>query len=132
MPSDLYFLSAIPPETPKVEGELPPWGEVQVVGKRLPRVDAFERVSGKAVYPRDLSLPNMLEAAILRSPHANARVKSIDIEAARKMPGVIAVLGPGSPGADIPWFPRRNGAGSRLLETRCRAEGDEVAAVAAE
>ena len=51
MPSDLYFLSAIPPETPKVEGELPPWGKVQVIGKRLPRIDAFERVSGKAVYP---------------------------------------------------------------------------------
>src|SRR5512140_3708594 len=115
MPSDLYFLSAIPPETPKVEGELPPWGEVQVVGKRLPRVDAFERVSGKAVYPRDLSLPNMLQAAILRSPHAHAKVKTIDVEPARKMPGVVAVIGPTSPGADMEWFSRKNGRGGRLL-----------------
>ncbi len=129
---DLYFLAAPPPETPKQEGELPRWGETKVVGRRLPRVDAFERVSGKAVYPRDLSLPNMLQGAILRSPHSNARVKKIDMMPARKMPGVVAVLGPHSPGADLPWFPRRNGAGSRLLETRCRAEGDEVAAVAAE
>ena len=132
MASDLYFLSAIPPETPKVEGELPPWGEVQVVGKRLPRVDAFERVSGKAVYPRDFSLPNMLQAAILRSPHVHAKVKTIDLEPAKKMPGVVAVLGPESKGADMEWFQRQNGKGGRLLETHCRAEGDEVAAVAAE
>src|ERR1035437_10720208 len=131
MPSDLYFLSAIPPETPKSEGELPPWGEVQVVGKRLPRVDAFERVSGKAISPRDFSLPNMLQAAILRSPHVHAKVKTIDLEPAKKMPGVVAVLGPESKGADMERFQRQNGKGGRLLETHCRAEGDEVAAVAA-
>ena len=138
MHPDLYFLTGTPPETPTPEGDLPPWGRgdgadgVKVVGKRLPRVDAFERVSGKAVYPRDFALPNMLQAAILRSPHAHARVKKIDLEPAKKMPGVVVVLGPSSPGAEIAWFPRRNAPGSRLLETHCRAEGDEVAAVAAE
>jgi len=132
MRSDLYFLAAIPPETPRPEGELPPWGEVRIVGKRLPRVDAFERVSGKAVYPRDFSLPNMLQAAILRSPHAHARVKSIDLEPAKRMPGVVAVLGPSSPGADMEWFARPKAKGGLLLDPHCRAEGDEVAAVAAE
>jgi xanthine dehydrogenase YagR molybdenum-binding subunit len=132
MSPDLYFLASTPPETPKVEGELPPWGEVQVVGKRRPRVDAFERVSGKAVYPRDFSLPNMLHAAILRSPYAHAKVKSIDLGLAKKMPGVVAVLGPDSKGADMEWFARQNGKGGLLLDPHCRAEGDEVAAVAAE
>ena len=54
---------------------------------RLPRVDAYERVSGSAVYPLDFALPDMLHAAILRCPHAHARVKSVDTSAAEKMPG---------------------------------------------
>ena len=50
---------------------LAPWGETDVVGKPLPRVDGYQRVSGSAVYPHDLILPEMLYAAILRCPHAN-------------------------------------------------------------
>ncbi len=40
-----------------------------MVGKPLPRVDGYERVSGTAVYPSDLVLPDMLYAAVVRSPH---------------------------------------------------------------
>ena len=41
------------------------WGETNVVGKSIPRIDAYERVSGSAVYPLDVLLPDMLYAAIL-------------------------------------------------------------------
>ncbi len=63
----LYYVQAIPvPETPKPSHTPSPWKETKVIGKRLPRVDAYERVSGSAVYPSDTSLPDMLYGAILR------------------------------------------------------------------
>jgi CO/xanthine dehydrogenase Mo-binding subunit len=128
----LYFVEGAVPETRGTSDELPPWSETHVVGSRTPRVDAYERVSGTAVYPRDLALPDMLSAAILRCPHAHARVRSVDTSAAAVMPGVRAVLTGSSQGADIPWWPRREGAASRLFDPHCRYEGEEVAAVAAE
>jgi len=110
--------------------KIEPWGETRIVGKALPRVDAYERVSGAAQYTYDVLLPDMLHAAILRSPHAHAMVKAIDISAAEKMPGVVAVLTQNSPGASIPWYGGRT-AQSKLFDPHCRYEGDEVAAVAA-
>lgn len=112
---------------------LPPWGETKVVGQPLPRVDAHERVTGSAVYARDLVLPDMLHAAILRCPHAHARVRRVDVSKAERMPGVAAVVTGSSPGADLPWYQAREGrAFSRLFDPHCRHEGEEVAAVAAE
>jgi xanthine dehydrogenase YagR molybdenum-binding subunit len=116
---------SVPPQE-KIE----PWGETRIVGKALPRVDAYERVSGAAQYTYDVLLPGMLHAAILRSPHAHAMVKAIDTSAAEKMPGVVAVLTQNSPGANIPWYGGRT-AQSKLFDPHCRYEGDEVAAVAA-
>lgn len=130
--ADLYWLQGPVPETPAPSTEMPPWGETAVVGKRLPRIDAYERVSGSAVYPLDVSLPDMLHAAILRSPHAHAKVKKVDTSAAERMPGVRAVLTASSPGADVPWYRRRGGFASKLFDEHVRHEGDEVAAVAAE
>ena len=69
-----------------------------MIGKRIPRVDAYERVSGTAVYPSDLVLPQMLYGAILRCPHPHAMVKGVDISKARKMPGVHAVISGFTPG----------------------------------
>ncbi len=109
-----------------------PWGETAVVGKRLPRIDAYERVSGAAVYTLDLALPGMLHAAVVRCPHAHARVKRVDTDRAEAMPGVLAVLTAASPGADLPWYEGRQGALSTLFDAHCRHEGEEVAAVAAE
>ena len=45
---------------------------LKVIGQRLPRVDARERVTGEARYPADLTLPGMAYARLLRSPHAHA------------------------------------------------------------
>jgi len=126
----LYWLQGPVPETEPPKAEMPPWGETKVVGKPVPRVDGYERVSGSAVYPLDFALPDMLHAAILRSPHAHARVKAIDTSAAEKMPGVRAVLTAFSPGADVPWYRSRGRFYSKLFDERVRHEGDEVAAVA--
>lgn len=110
-----------------------PWGETKVVGKPIPRVDAFERLSGKATYSLDVILPDMLYAATLRCPHAHAKAKKIDLTEAQRMPGVRAVLSDADPEANIPWYWGPGGrAASRLFDPHCRYEGEEVAVVAAE
>ena len=58
------------------------------VGKSLPRIDGFDKVTGSAKYAADIRLNNMLHAKLLRSPHAHAKVKGIDTAAAQKFPGV--------------------------------------------
>ncbi|MBO0742394.1 MAG: xanthine dehydrogenase family protein molybdopterin-binding subunit, partial [Hyphomicrobiaceae bacterium] len=73
----------------------------QVVGRRVPRVDAKERVTGQAIYPADLSLPGMGYAKLLRSPHAHARIRSIDVARAQALKGVLAVV----TAADFPALP---------------------------
>jgi CO/xanthine dehydrogenase Mo-binding subunit len=112
-----------------------PWTDTTVVGQPLPRVDAYERVSGAAVYTVDVSLPEMLHLAILRCPHAHALVKRVDAQAARTMPGVHAILTQADPEASVvlpypSWI--GNGPPMRLLDPHCRYAGEEVAAVAAE
>ncbi|MFQ5911981.1 MAG: xanthine dehydrogenase family protein molybdopterin-binding subunit [Nitrospinota bacterium] len=63
-----------------------------IVGKSVPRVDGLPKVTGRAQYVADLSLPGMLHAAVLRSPHPHALLKRVDAGEARKVPGVRAVL----------------------------------------
>jgi len=109
-----------------------PWGETTVVGKPRPRVDGFERVSGRAVYAMDVTFPDLLHAAIVRCPHAHARVRKVDTSKAERMPGVRAVLTGGSPGANLPWHFGEKGPLSLLFDPHCRHEGEEVAAVAAD
>ena len=112
-------------ETPK------PWKKTEVIGKPMPRVDAYERVSGSAIYPSDTSLPDMLYGAILRCPHAHAKVLDIDAREAEKMPGVRAVIKGDTNGASVEW-PYLRGFKTKLFDPHCRHEGEEVAAVAAE
>ena len=127
-----YHIPGPVPETPGNEGGAPEWGSTRMVGSRKPRVDAYERVSGSAIYPHDVVLPGMLHGAILRCPHANARVLSIDTSAAEEMPGVRSVITADTPGADIPWYERGGTAYGKLFASHCRHQGEEVAAVAAE
>src|SRR5262245_16889645 len=68
------------------------------VGTRPIRHDGVDKVTGRAAYGADFTMPGMLHGAILRSPHAHARIVSIDSSAAEAMPGVKAVL----TGKDIP------------------------------
>jgi xanthine dehydrogenase YagR molybdenum-binding subunit len=126
-----YYLDWPEPDAgdlPPPDQNIEPWGETRVVGKPLPRIDAYERVSGTALYTLDMKLPDMLHAAIVRCPHAHARVVRVDTSRAEAMPGVRAVMTASTPGAAIPWYGRT----SQLFDERCRYAGDEVAAVAAE
>jgi xanthine dehydrogenase YagR molybdenum-binding subunit len=127
-----YHIDGAVPETPESTEYPSPWQKTKVVGTRVPKVDAYERVSGTAVYPHDVSLPEMLHGAILRCPHAHAKVLKIDTSKAEKMPGVRAILTGKSPGADIPWYQRRGQFSGKLFDDHCRHEGEEVAVVAAE
>ncbi len=100
-----------------------------VIGKDVPRTDAVPKVTGAAVYVADMHLPGMLHGAVLRSPHPNARIESIDTSAARAMPGVKAVL-TGEDTAQRKWGAFRPDL-YPLAIGRVRYVGDEVAAVAA-
>src|ERR1017187_8637747 len=113
------------------EATVKPWGETTIIGKPIPRVDAYERVSGTAVFPADVSLPNMLYGATLRCPHPHATVKKIDVGKAREMPGVRAVLTDADPEARVGWYAPMRPPGppvaggpqvSRLFDPHCRHE----------
>src|SRR3989440_833860 len=63
-----------------------------IVGTPRAKVDAYAKVTGRAVYADDILLPRMLYGRILRSPHAHARILSIDPSQAAKLPGVLAII----------------------------------------
>ncbi len=63
-----------------------------VIGRSVPRIDGPEKVTGAAKYTGDLKFPNMLFGKILTSPHAHAKIISIDTSEAEKLPGVKAVI----------------------------------------
>jgi CO/xanthine dehydrogenase Mo-binding subunit len=64
----------------------------QFIGKRIPVIDAPEKVTGEAKYTGDLKFPHMLYGKILRSPHPHAKILNIDVSRAQKIPGVKAVV----------------------------------------
>lgn len=105
--------------------------EYSVLGQSLPRVDSWDKVTGKATYVDDMVLPNMLYGKILRSPHAHAKILSIDVSEAQKLTGVKAVI----TGKDLP--KKMYGTDPRfadeyaLCRDKVRYIGDDVAAVAA-
>ena len=65
---------------------------MDTVGHVTRRIDAYERVTGKATYTRDVRLPGMLYGRALRSPHPHARIRGIDVSKAAALPGVRAVI----------------------------------------
>ncbi|MDX6492848.1 MAG: xanthine dehydrogenase YagR molybdenum-binding subunit [Gaiellaceae bacterium] len=71
-----------------------PEGPLEVVGRAVPRIDGHDRARGLAGYTADVRLPGLLQAAVLRSPHARARVKRIDLSRALAADGVRAAIGP--------------------------------------
>lgn len=100
--------------------------EFSVLNQSKPRIDGVDKVTGRARYAADQSLPGMLYAGMLRSGLASARVKSIDVSAALKIPGVHAAL----TAADLPHA--KSWASYMYLTDTVRYEGDVVALVAAE
>ncbi len=100
--------------------------DLAVVGKNWSRLDGVDKVSGRSLFADDIRLPGMLFAKVVRSPHAYARIKSIDTSAAEALPGVKAVV-TAEDSSDI-WI----GINQPLLpEEIVNHVGHEVAAVAA-
>lgn len=64
----------------------------KVIGSRPLRPDGVDKVTGRAIYGADVKLPGMLHGKVLRSPHAHARIVSIDVSAAQALRGVRAVI----------------------------------------
>jgi putative selenate reductase molybdopterin-binding subunit len=111
--------------------------ETTVVGKPEVKVDAVKLAKGKPVFTDDVTLPGMLYAAMLTSPHAHARIRHIDTSKARALPGVHAVL----TYQDVPRVAYASGGQSWpnpppydqfSLDRKVRHVGDRVAVVAAE
>lgn len=81
----------------------PPMDQRKVLGKPHNRLDGFAKSSGRAKYPSDVNRPGMLHGVILTSPHAHCVIKSIDIAAAQKMPGVSSIRVTAPAGTEIQW-----------------------------
>jgi xanthine dehydrogenase YagR molybdenum-binding subunit len=104
-----------------------PEGPLAVVGRPAARQDGLQRARGEARYTADLTFPGMLHAAVLRSPHASARVTRIDLASALGAPGVHAAIGPddleqltGTPG--FPGAPVAAVAADTLGQARAAVE----------
>ena len=111
------------------------------VGRSIPRVDAADKVTGRAKYTDDLCPRPVLEAKILHSTIANGWVKSMDISAAQALPGVVKVLTCFDvpdiqyPTPGHPWSVEKahqDVSDRKLLNRRVRIYGDDIAAVVAE
>lgn len=103
--------------------------EFSVVGKPTPRIDAHERVTGKAQYTGDIQLPGMLHARVLRSTVPHAKIVSIDTSKAEKLPGVKAIIH--HENAKVPWSSGGHTHQRFIFNNPVRFVGDAVAAVAA-
>lgn len=110
------------------------------IGQSIPRVDAYAKVTGSAQYVGDLEPHDAYFAKIVRSPVANGLVRGFDLTAAQAVPGVVLILtcfdAPDIqfPTAGHPWAldPARQDISDRkLLNTRIRVWGDEIAVVVA-
>jgi CO/xanthine dehydrogenase Mo-binding subunit len=102
---------------------------LKTLGHPTPRVDAFERVTGKATYTGDVLRPGMLYARVLRSPHPHARIRRIDLAQARALPGVKAVITRQT--CEVIWSSGDSRNRRYLFNDPVRFVGDPVAAVAA-
>ena len=102
--------------------------DLRIVGRRLPKIDAPQKVAGLTVYAGDLRMSGLLVGAILRSPHPHARIRAIDVSAAERLAGVHAVIHAGNVQQQQFGYNHDN---VPLKRDKVRFIGDEVAAVAA-
>jgi len=92
----------------------PEAGKRSLIGKRIARLDGPAKSSGRAKYTYDVNRPGLLHGKMVVSPHAHAKIVSLDTSAAEKMPGVKAIQVMIEPGKEVQW------------------EGQEILAIAAE
>lgn len=100
-----------------------------IIGKGIPKPDAADKAIGRTRYINDMLLPRMLVGKILHTDRVHARIKHIDVAAARALPGVHAVL-TGADTVDFRFGFRRDNVPLKGDKVRCTR--DEIAAVAAE
>ncbi|MCL4560215.1 MAG: molybdopterin-dependent oxidoreductase [Chloroflexi bacterium] len=110
---------------------------MKYIGKSVPRVDALEKVTGRAVYASDMTLPGQAYMKMLLAHRPHAIVKSVDTSAAESLPGVIAVLtSKDVPANEFGYYtydqPVLCGPCAKPYADRVRYVGDRVAAVVAE
>jgi xanthine dehydrogenase YagR molybdenum-binding subunit len=91
-------------------------GKRRVMGKPMNRLDGLAKSTGAAKYNSDIKPDGMLFGALLTSPHAHAKVKSVDISAAQKLEGVAAVRVVANSGAEVQW------AGAEIAFVAARTE----------
>lgn len=104
---------------------------LSVVGKRLPKIDAPDKATGRAVYTDDIVLPNMIFGKLLLSPVPHAKIKSINTKKAKALPGVKLIL-TGADVTDISYGTSPPRYDEKVLaKDKVRYVGDVVAAVAA-
>ena len=101
--------------------------QLKFVGHNVPRVDGFEKVTGKAKFVGDIAVPGMLYGKILRSSYPHARILSIDTKQAEDLTGVVAVLTAADIGDVNPIYNGR----PVIAMNKVRYVGEPVAAVAA-
>ena len=115
-----------------------PGKQYKVIGTRPIRHDGYDKVTGRAQYGADIRIPGLIWGEVKRSPHAHARVISIDTSAADAMPGVFATI----THADFPTVEEREASGgdslgsirqsqNMLADKKVHYKGHVVAAVAA-
>jgi len=104
--------------------------DFKIIGTRPLRPDGIDKVTGRALYGADASAPGMLWGQILRSPHAHARILSIDTSAAAALDGVRAVV-TGADFGEIRKGETRNVAENTMARDKALYDGHAVAAVAA-
>ncbi|MBS3815166.1 MAG: xanthine dehydrogenase family protein molybdopterin-binding subunit [Hadesarchaea archaeon] len=103
--------------------------EYSYVGKNIERIDAFEKVTGNAIYTQDIELPGMLHAKFKKSPRPHAKITSIDTSKAEELAGVRTVI----TGKDVPFkFGKYIQDRDILARKKVRYVGEPVAAVAAD
>ena len=108
--------------------------EYSVLGKRLPRVDAKDKVTGQGKYANDLVMPNMLWGKIKRSPFPHARILNIDTSKAERLPGVKGVITGKDPEFAFKWgfgLPGCPDDETAIAVDKVRFIGEPVAAIAA-
>src|SRR5712691_6956389 len=108
--------------------------EIRGLGHSVKRKEDDRLIRGKGTFIDDITLPGMLHMAILRSPLAHARIRSIDSSAASALPGVVAVVtGDLMAQHNLAWMPTMSYDTQAVLVTdKVRFQGQEVAAVIAE
>ncbi|MGH7710252.1 MAG: hypothetical protein ACREOG_03155, partial [Gemmatimonadaceae bacterium] len=123
-------------ETPAFD--VPPWtadAALDIVGARIPRLDAPAKITGRAIYTSDVSLPGMLHAVLVRAHVGPGRLEGLNITAARAVPGVVDVISADDLQrpvrvADVPLFDRTIHYAGQPIAAVC-AESHEAAAAGA-